>query len=199
MKPAALLAFAVTSLVAPVVCAQTRAVTNAPVVLESNGRPQEVRVERRGPVVCETPCTLHLPLGWHTVWTGGRGLRMAEVPVMVPPEGMRVRVRAASRGRLVGGIILTSLGGSALLVMGTLSLVAFSGPSGDDYNQFMGALLGGMGLLIGVPSLIGGIAMLSGTETGVESSTPLAPPAPQWTLGVAPHRGGALAGVTVTF
>jgi len=199
MKPASLLAFALTSLAAPVVGAQTRAVNNAPVVIESNGRPQEVRVEWRGPVACLTPCTLHLQPGFHTVWTGGRGLRAAELPLEVSPEGMRVRVRAASRGRLVGGIILTSLGGSTLLVMGTLSLLALSGPSGDESNQFMGALLGGMTLLIGAPSLIGGIAMLSGTGTGIESVTPVAPPAPQWTLGAAPVRGGAMAGVTVTF
>lgn len=198
MKPAALVAFALGSLVAPVVGAQDRAVNNAPVVLESNGRAQEVRVEWRGPVACETPCTLHLRPGFHTVWMGGHGLRATVVPLEVPPEGTRVRVRAVSRARLVGGVILTALGGSALLTMGTLSVVAFSSAPGDEYNQFMGALLGGMGLLIGVPSLVGGVVMLSGTETGVESVTPVAP-APQWTLGVAPLRGGAMAGVTVAF
>jgi len=202
MKPAALVAFALTSLAAPAVYAQgfvvTRVVNNAPLVLESTGRPQEVRVERRGPVVCHTPCTLHLPPGPHTVWTGGRGLRVAEVPLMVPPEGARVRVRAASRARLIGGIILMAFGGATVLTMGTLSAVAyFSGP-GDEYNQFFAGLAGGMALLVGVPTLVGGAMLLSGTETGVESVTSFAPSL-QWTLGVAPLRGGAMAGATVTF
>ena len=203
MKPVALAAFALTSLVAPVVGAQdlvvTRVVNNAPLVVESNGRPQEVRVERRGTVVCHTPCTLHLPPGPHTVWTGGRGLRVAEVPLMVPPEGARVRVRAASRARLVGGIILTAFGGTTVLAMGTLSAVAYFSAPGDEYNQMIAGLVGGIGLLLGVPTLIAGASLLSGTETGVESVTPVAPPAPQWTLGVAPLRGGAMAGATVTF
>jgi len=200
MKPAALVAFALTSFAAPVVGAQdlvvTRVVDNAPLVVESNGRSQEVRVERRGPVVCHTPCTLHLPPGPHTVWTGGRGLRAAEVPVMVPPEGARVRVRAASRARLVGGIILTAFGGTTVLSLGTLSALAYFSASGDEYNQMMAGIIAGVGLLVGVPTLIGGVSLLSGTETGVESVTPVAP---QWTLGVAPLRGGAMAGATVTF
>ncbi len=198
MKSAVLVAFALVSLVAPAVSAQDHPTDNVPVVLESTGRAQEVRVEWRGPVACETPCTVHLRPGFHTVWMGGHGLRATVVPLEVSPEGMRVRVRAVSRGRLVGGIILTALGGSSLLVMGTLSIVSLSGPSGDEYNEFMGALLGGMGLLIGVPSLVGGVVMLSGTETGVESVTPTRS-APPWTLGMAPLRGGAMAGVTVTF
>jgi hypothetical protein len=204
MKPVALAAFALTALVAPAVSAQemvvTRVLNNAPLVIESNGAPQEVRVEPRGPVVCRTPCTLHVPPGPHTVWTGGRGLRVAEVPMMVGPEGARVRVRAASRGRLVGGIILTAFGGATVLSMGALSAVAYFSAPGDEYNQMFAGIAGGMALLIGVPTLVGGIALLSGTETGVESVTPVAPAvSPQWTLGVAPLRGGALAGATITF
>ncbi len=198
MKPVAVLAFALASLVAPVVSAQDRAVNNAPVIIESTGRAQEVHVEWRGPVACETPCTLHLRPGFHTVWMGGRGLRATVVPLEVPPEGARVRVRAVSRGRLVGGIILTALGGTMLLGGGTLAAVAYFGSPDDEYNQLMAAIMGGMALFIGVPSLVGGVVMLSDTETGVESVRPVAAPTP-WTLGVAPLRGGAMAGVTVTF
>lgn len=194
MKPASFVAFALTLVTAPAAYAQS----GAPLLVESTGGSQEVRVEWRGPVACHTPCALQVQPGERTVWTGGRGFRMAEVWVTVPPEGARVRVRAVSRGRLVGGIILAALGGSALLTMGTLSLVAVAGSPDDEYNQFMATLLGGMGLLIGAPTLIGGILLLQDPPPGVESITPIAA-SPRWGLGVAPLSGGAMAGATVTF
>lgn len=193
MKPASFVAFALVSLAAPAAYAQS----GTPLVIESSGRSQEVRVERGGPVLCSTPCTLQVQPGPQTVWTGGRGLRIAEVSLTVPPEGARVRVRAASRGRLVGGVILTALGGATLVSLGTFAAVVYATAPRDEYNQFFATLMGGMALLIGVPTLIAGGLLLSGNEAGVESVTPVAPP--RWTLGVAPLQGGAMAGATVTF
>lgn len=201
MKPAALSSFLFAALSPLAASAQeaviTHVVDNAPLIVESTGAPQEVRLERRGPVVCSTPCTLHVPPGHYTLWTGGRSLRVAQVPVTVPPEGARLQVRAASRARLVGGIILTSAGAATTLTFGIMSAVAYFSASGDEYNQFIAGLSGGMALLLGVPMLVGGAALLSGTATGVEQVGPVT--APRWTLGVAPTRGGALAGATFTF
>jgi hypothetical protein len=80
-----------------------------------------------------------------------------------------------------------------------LAAVAYFSAPGDEYNQFLGGLSAGMALLVGVPMLVGGAALLSGTETGVEQIGPVAPAAPRWTLGLAPTRGGALAGAAFTF
>lgn len=201
MKSAPVFAFAVVTLAASAASAQdagmTRALDDAPLVVESNGRPQEVRVQRYGLPVCSTPCTLHLGPGPHTVWTSGRGLRVTEVPLMVPPEGARVRVRAASRAALIGGSILTAFGGAAILIGGGLATAAYASAPHDEYNQMYAVIWGGMALVLGVPALISGVLLVTGAETGFERVEPAA--APRWTLGVAPLQGGALAGATVTF
>lgn len=186
--------FVAVPLLAPSVA---RAQNAAPLVIESTGREQEVRLAREGLPECVTPCTLRVPPGPVTVWTGGRGLRVTRVPVDVPPEGARVRVRAASRARLVGGIILTAVGGGTLLTFGAYAAAVYGSSARDDYNQFMAGLMGGMALLIGVPTLITGILLVTGAETGVERLAP--PAAPRWSLGVAPLPGGATAGATVKF
>lgn len=204
MRASSLATFAFASLLPLAARAQdalvvTRVVDNAPVVVESTGRPQEVRLERGGPVVCSTPCTLHVPPGHYTLWTGGRGVRVAEVPVLVPPEGARVRVRAASRARYVGGIITTAVGGGTIALLGGMAVVALVSAPGDDYNQLFAGMMGGAAVLVGVPTLIVGLVLLGGAETGVEEVGPVAPAAPRWTFGVAPMRGGASLGAGFTF
>lgn len=203
MRASPFAAFALASLLPLAAGAQeaavvTRVVDNAPVVVESAGRPQEVRLERFGPALCSTPCTLHVPPGHYTLWTGGRGVRVAEVPVQVGPEGARVRVRAASRARYVGGIITTALGGGTVALFGGVALAALLGPD-DEYNRFFAGMMGGAALVVGVPTLIVGLVLLGGAETGVEEVGPVAPAAPRWTLGVAPLRDGASVGAAFTF
>ncbi len=203
MRPYAALAFSLTALAPLTAAAQdavvTRVVDNAPLVVESTGRPQEVRLERGGPALCSTPCTLHVPPGHYTLWTGGRGVRVAEVAVAVGPDGTRVRVRAASRARYVGGIITTAVGGGTIALLGGMAAVAMLSAPGDEYNQLFAGMMGGAAVVVGVPTLIVGLVLLGGTDTGVEEVGPVAPAAPRWTLGVAPTRGGASLGAGFTF
>lgn len=95
--------------------------------VESPGGAQRVTVVPRGTEVtqrrevtpwCTTPCTLHLPPGEHTLWTGAPAVLDAVSTVRVTDRTTRVELRAPSRPRwergrnvLVGAIGLTVLGG----------------------------------------------------------------------------------------
>lgn len=170
---------------------------DAPLVIESTGREQDVRLLRGGPVLCQTPCTLHLQPGPYMVSTSGRGLRMADIPVTLEPGGLRVQVRAASRARLVGGVILVSSGATVLVALGAMSVGALIAGSDDSYNRLIAGVTGTMAVVIGAPLLIGGLVMVNGAAAGPERIEPLTRPA--WSVAVAPLAGGAMGALGVTF
>ncbi len=170
-----------------------------PVVIESSGASQEVRLSHAGDALCRTPCTLRLPPGRYTLTTGGRGLRTTDTPVFAQGSGARIVVRAASRGRFVGGVVLTSAGTLTLASMGLMSAVAFMSAPGDGYNNLMGGIMAGVGLAVGVPLLATGVALLRGARTGIDRVEGDAVVAPRVNVGLAPMAGGAYGSVHVTF
>jgi len=121
--------------------------------------------------LCWTPCTLYGHPGTHAgLYTWVPGVGAGVVDLEVPREGMRLRVRAPSRGGYNAGIYLTTVGGFfALISTGVFVATPFF-PS-----EYLGIMVGaGVGVGVAAAALmIGGIFLITGNNPGVVSTTTL--------------------------
>lgn len=161
--------------------------------LESAGAPLTITVPRRagylgegvlalGTTLCQTPCTLHLPAGQTVVQASSARTPSAALELMVPPQGLAVRLREGSRLRTRLGAGLLAAGGG-LTVMGVAALAL--APLVDAGHRLGPTVAGAVALSTGVALLVPGIVLLRSGRGGIERRGPLG-------LTLAPLPAGAL-------
>jgi hypothetical protein len=193
-----------------------------PLVVESAGKEQDLSLVADGIKVngfglsisariCQTPCTLYLQPGVYTLLSEGRGLVSARTEVSVHSRGGHLRLKAIStRGRTIG-IVLTSLGGAAILAGAATMMVIpdyqdvvrtdiaiGEQASFDPRPLYIG---GGIAMGVGAAMIATGAVLIAKAKGGVEEEDSTATPRPTRSLQVdaGPMRGGGWMGATVRF
>ena len=176
MRPFASVSAIAVSLVFGGVARADDAPAAAPLTFTSTGREQTISVARLGESVgaerpaertsepvatCTTPCALQVAPGIYDYRAGGRRLRTYLGQVDVPPRGRVVRLRGASKPGFVAGVILTGVGAATTALMGALAGAILISGTDDSYNHFMAGMAGGSILVLGLPTLITGIALVT--------------------------------------
>jgi hypothetical protein len=122
--------------------------------------------------VCEAPCTLYVRPGYFRINAAVDGEDAYGTNIDVPPGGVRVKMRTPTRGRRIGGVLLTTFGGLmfatglALLAVAPsrVALVDSTNDVGDDALFY----LVGAPLMAGsLPLLGGGIYLLVRNRSGI--------------------------------
>lgn len=127
--------------------------------------------------LCASPCTADLPPGAELRTTLGDEDEEAHeftVPIDYGPD-VDVEIKPASKGGLVGGIIMTSLGGLFALIGALLTGVSTAAPSSSGRSAL--ATAGVVCLVIGAGLGIPGILLITGRSREPRVRTD-------------PHRGG---------
>lgn len=156
-----------------------------------------------GRLLCTTPCTLYVWPSTFTLQSTAPGFRTNVVAIPVPQSGLRVRLRASSRGAFYGGAGAAVGGGFVLLTGASFMIYAaaldgarssyFSTPSPTGFY-----VAGGVTLGIGVVGIVIGAIVMSANRSGLDSSTPLpTSTSPQLSFGASPD--GVSASVTAHF
>jgi hypothetical protein len=157
--------------------------------------------------LCLTPCTLYVRPGMSLpYWSGGmmwNGLELftgGTFNLAVPPEGLRVRLRAGARNGYTGGFMLTAFGGALTTAAG----VTFALGVMDKSEPL--TVIGGVALAGTLAMLTGGIVMLVQNRGGVASREPLRARAERDAsalsvrlIGAPLPEGGAVAGLAIQF
>ncbi len=175
------------------------------VVVESVGPRQPVGTVASGGdasaprLVCTTPCTLYVPPGPFTLFTGGGDVRAVTTALDVPATGLRLRMRAPSEDSVTrldllrfGATVATVAGFGALLLGLTLPTDSATVPLEVTGTAVLGA---------GIALLVTYFVVDENNAPGVASSEPLARARqrPEWFLGAAPAAGGLSLSGTLRF
>ena len=134
-----------------------------------------------GQRVCLTPCTVFVRPGEVTLHTGGEGLVPVNTSLQVPPGGLDLKFKPASRWGRAGGIMLISLGGALVVAGGTMMGLAamdttfnLDGTTSTSMNT--GLMAGGGGVLAGgIGLVVGGIVLVVKNRGGLVEERPLDP------------------------
>lgn len=111
-------------------------------------------------MVCTIPCNRQLPRN-AKYFVGGSGV-MESSSFILPPGNVRLDVETGSRGAFIGGVLLSALGGGAMITGGILALAG----SGSETSE--GLTTPGLVILgAGVPILIVGIVVAAKNTTSV--------------------------------
>jgi hypothetical protein len=152
--------------------------------------PRPVSLQRRSPdgrifvEVCSSPCDRDVVASgtFRVVGSGVRGSKPFELEAMTE-ERVFITVDPASTGWFVGGIILTSLGGVALivgLVVAAIGSATSSSEGGGDSTTSAGLGITGVGILATVSGLVAlvsnvrstaSVSSVQSTDTGDTSAS----------------------------
>ena len=156
--------------------------SHVPLRIESAGPPMEVELTGSDGayVVCETPCALAAEPGTFELEAHARGVRGTRATLDVGEAGARWQIHTGGSAAFAWGVVLTVVGAAALGLVGVIVALPLASASDDPYNQMMATIGGTVGGIIGLTALIGGIALVTSNQNGVE-------------LGLVPTAGGAMA------
>lgn len=152
--------------------APIRVAPNVPRVqvhIESPDRPQWVSVTSGDDATaqCQTPCAFETQAGRYWLAAGGDGLRATSLVVDLLRPDNRLRLRAPTSLGFGGGITMTAVGGSMVVMLSVMIAGALLSAPGDPYNQLMAGVMGGMGAVVAVPLVIGGAVLIAKHQPGL--------------------------------
>jgi hypothetical protein len=125
---------------------------------------------------CTTPCTLYVPPGALELYAGGLSLhsQTTTLPLEVPNDGLMVRVRPSSMGRIVGGVNLLTL--SVGLILGPV----FIGTAASEASKDPAMAESGWTMLgVGVAATAAGIVLIATGTTRIMKRERI-PPTSAW-------------------
>jgi hypothetical protein len=156
-----------------------------PLIVESVGRPQKVALDQRLILVrgrpslvdepqCTTPCTLYVEPGARILHLAGDGVVPTKTDVVVPPEGLHLKMRAPSPTRSFAAGALDVVGITALILGTSFAAVGGAENAAATRDLHDGMLGAGVGMLCGgTATLAIGIAIAASNKKGIAWQGPV--------------------------